>query len=227
MNDIAALLYRWQSLSGALLGGIISLTTALVIVGSAIKRSQRTATALLMVDVLSISRVSEHLKTLAQHESIATDRYPIWVSEKLNWRRPRLSSAYESHVANVIDIDERLSAHLSLLKMVYSGLEEHLARIESDADDRRGGHGERVPRALQATESDASVVADSLELAGAHAVCAAHLLEQFVLSRVPRFLKRFRMYFCPTAIEKQSKELLHKGTHQKQREDNSHNGRRP
>ena len=69
----------------------------------------------------------------------------------------------------------------------------------------------RVPRPSEATKADASVVADALKLAGAHAAGAAHLLEQLVLSRVPRFLKRVRMYFRPSAIEVKSRELLRDG----------------
>ncbi len=211
MNEFVSFVHRWQTLIGALMGGIFALATAFVVAGSVIRRAQRTAAALLIVDLLSILRVSEYLKSLAREQSVEETKYPLWVSEKLSWRRPKLTSTYDSHAANLVGVEDALSAHLSLLKMVYSTLEEHLARIEADIEDRRTKSSLRTPRSLQATEVDASSVASALTLAGVHATCAAHLLEQLVLSRVPRTLNRIRMYFYPTEVELKSKKLLREG----------------
>ena len=211
MNEFASFIHRWQTLIGALMGGIFALATAFVVAGSAIRRAQRTAAVLLIVDLLSVLRVSDNLKRLAQEQSVEETKYPLWVSKKLSWRRPKLTSAYDSLAANLVGVDYALSAHLSLLKIVYSNLEEHLARIETDIEDRRTKGSPRIPRALQATEADASSVASALRLAGAHATCAAHLLEELVLSRMPRSLKRIRMCCCPTEVELTSKKLLREG----------------
>src|SRR6266705_3652382 len=211
MNEFVSFVHRWQTLIGALMGSIFALATAFVVAGSVIRRAQRTAAALLIVDLLSILRVSEYLKSLAREQSVEETKYPLWVSEKLSWRRPKLTSTYDSHAANLVGVEDALSAHLSLLKMVYSTLEEHLARIEADIEDRRTKSSLRTPRSLQATEVDASSVASALTLAGVHATCAAHLLEQLVLSRVPRTLNRIRMYFYPTEVELKSKKLLREG----------------
>lgn len=211
MTDLVSIIDHWQTLIGAVLGGIFALGTALVVSTSALRRAQRTAAAVLIVDLLPILRVSEYLETLAKEDGVDKEKYPLWVSEKLIWRRPQLSSAYDSHVANLVGIQEGLSAHLSLLKMVYSSLEDHLARIETDAEDRRTKGLPRIPRAPQATQADASIVAGGLKLAGTHATCAAYLLEQLILSRTPRLLKRIRMCVRSTAIELKSKELLREG----------------
>lgn len=208
MTEIVSIVDHWQTLIGSVLGGIFALGTALVVAASASRTARRTAAAVLMVDLLSILRVSEHLEALAEEDGVEDGKYPLWVSEQLIWRRPQLSSGYDSHAANLVGVHDGLSAHLSLLKMVYSGLEDHLARIERDAEDRRKKGLPRIPRAPQATEADASVVAGGLKLAGAHATCAAHILEQLVLSRTPRFLKRIRMRVCPTGIGLKSKALL-------------------
>lgn len=211
MTKLITIIDHWQPLIGSLLGGMFALSTALVVASSAVRTARRTAAALLIVDLLSIVRVSEHLEDMAREEEIDEKKFPLWVSEKLNWRRPQLSSSYDAHVANLVGVDEGLSAHLSLLKMVYSGLDDHLARIKSDAEDRRLSGSPRIPRAPQDTEADANIVAQGLKLAGAHAACAAHLLEQLVISRTPAFLERIRMLVRPASIEIKSKELLRDG----------------
>lgn len=211
MTDLVTTLHKWQTLIGSLLGGMFALATALVVASSAVRAARRTAAALVIVDLLSIKRVAEFLEALAKKDGIKDENYPLWVSEQLIWRRPQLSSSYDSHVANLVGVHEGLSAHLSLLKMVYSSLNDHLVRIESDAEDRRKTGPPRIPRPLQATEADAKFVADWLDIAGAHASCAAHLLGQLVTSRTPTFLTRLRMRVCPSPIEVKSKELLRDG----------------
>jgi len=212
MTELVDIFDHWQTLIGSILGGVFALATALIVASSAVRMARRTAAALLIVDLLSIVDVAKSLECLAKEDGIEKNKYPLWVSEKLNWRRPRLSSSYDAHVANLVGVHEGLSAHLSLLKMVYFSLDDHLARIESDIEDRRTSHLPRTPRAPQATEADAKVVADGLKLTGAHAVCAAHLLEQLVISRIPSFLKRLRMRVCPAPIEIESKNLLRDGS---------------
>jgi len=212
MTEIVDIFDHWQTLIGSILGGVFALLTALIVASSAVRMARRTAAALLIVDLLSIVRVAEYLESLAKKDGIEEDKYPLWVSEKLNWRRPRLSSSYDAHAANLVGVHEGLSAHLSLLNMVYSSLDDHLARIESDLEDRRTPRLPRIPRHPKATEADAKVVADGLKLAGAHSACAAHLLEQLVISRTPSFLKRIRMRIRPASIEIKSNKLLRDGS---------------
>lgn len=57
----------------------------------------------------------------------------------------------------------------------------------------------------------AAVIAKGLALAAEHAACAHHLLAELVLSRVPRSIKRLRMWFHPSEQEKTSKKLLENG----------------
>ena len=213
MTCIAAFIYKWQSLIGSIVGGLFAIATALVVASSAVRAARRTAASLLIVDMLSIERAAEHLQSLATQDGVDEQRYPLWVAEKLNWRRPQLSSSYDTHAANLVGLDEPLSAHLSLLRMVYSSLGDHLERIASDADDRRvlGSQRQRIPRSQEAIEADAKVVAGGLKVAGAHAACAAHLLQRLALSRLPRVLTRIRMLLRPLPIEAKSKELLRDG----------------
>lgn len=211
MTEFISFIDQWQTLIGSLLGGMFALGTALVLASSAVRAARRTAATLLIVDLLSIVSVSENLEALSQEEQINQTEYPLWISRQLNWQRPQLSSSYDAHAANLVGVDMKLSAHLSLLKMVYSDLGIRLARIANDTENGRTSNLQRIPRAPPVTESDAKTIAQQLKLAGTHAACSVHLLEQLVINRTPVFLKRIRMRVCPTPIEITSKELLRAG----------------
>lgn len=211
MSDIVSILYKWQTLIGSLLGGLFALATALLVAQSATRREQRVAAMLLTTDALSIYVIANNLKILAEEEKISAEKYPMWVSEKLSWRRPRLSNLFEAQMARMMDVDEALAAHLSFLKMIYTTTDDHIARIEKDEENLRTQGLPVVPRSPQATEADAAAVANSLALAAEHAACAQHLLAELVLNRVPRFLKRIRMWLRPSEQEILSARLLKNG----------------
>lgn len=208
MSDIVSILYKWQTLIGSLLGGLFALATALLVAQSATRREQRVAAMLLTTDALSIYVIANNLKILAEEEKISAEKYPMWVSEKLSWRRPRLSNLFEAQMARMMDVDVALAAHLSFLKMIYTTIDDPIARIEQDAESLRT---KDLPRSRQATEADAAAVANSLALAAEHAACAQHLLAELVLNRVPRFLKRIRMWLRPSEQEILSARLLKNG----------------
>jgi hypothetical protein len=211
MTDLVCILDRWQTLIGSLLGGFFALATALIVAQSATRREQRVAAMLLTADALAIYTTANKLKSLAEEKNISDEKYPLWVSEKLSLRRPRLSSLFDAQMARMIDVDDALAAHLSFVKMIYSSIDDHIGRIEQDMESRRTEGLRVAPRSTQAMEADAVAVADSLALAAEHAACAQHLLAVLVLSPVPRFIKRIRMWLRPSERELLSKSLLENG----------------
>lgn len=206
MIKLLALLDHWQTLLGSLIGGVFALLTAWVVAWSALRTARRTAGTLLLIDLLSILSVAQRLESKAKEDGVSKDKHALWVSKALIWRRPRLSSSYDAYVANLVGVHNGLSAHLSLLKMVYSSLDDHLARIEEHFDGLRS-----MPRSPQVIEADAAVVASSLTVAAQHAACAEYFINQLVLGRMPAMLKHLRMRLWSTPIERRSKELLSQG----------------
>lgn len=211
MEAIFDFLWEWQILVGAFLGGCFALMTAFVVAGTALRREERVAARLLMVDLLSIVAAAKNLKALAAEDKVSETDYPGWVCEKLSWRRPHLSPLFDAHVARANDIDANLAAHLSFVRMVYQGLQEHLARVENDKQVLHQTPLRGIPRSPGATAADARGVAQALALSGDHAECASHLLNVLVLTNVPRWAKRVRMVFVPGLVEKRSRQLLETG----------------
>jgi len=196
----------WQELIGAVLGGLFALATALIVAGSARRRDQRAAAAMLVADVLPILAAATNLRQIADAEKIDDKAYPGWLVDRLSWRRPHLSSLFDEHRARVIDVDTRLSAHLTLLKMIYGTIEDALGSPEQLARART------VPASLLMSEAERHAIARSLELAGVHAQGAEHFLSIFVLSRWPPFVTRLRIWLKPSDTEKKSAGLLIRGS---------------
>lgn len=209
--DVTTFLAKWQTLLGALLGGVFSLSVALIVARSATRREERVSAILLLSDLMSVRAAAENLARIAAEQKVSEENYPLWVSEKLSWRRPRLSALFESNVARVVGLDARLSAHLNLFKISYTSLEEHLARVAEDAEQLRTKDLPMIPRSPAATSVDAKAVAGALALAAKHAAYAEYFLTAFILSRVPAFVSRLRMCVFTNELDRESKTLLGEG----------------
>jgi hypothetical protein len=212
MHNLICFLERWQDLAGALLGGLVGLVAAYVVAWDVAGREKRRAALLLIADLMPYKATATNLKALATEQQVPESDYPIWVSEKLHWRRPHLSPLFDSYFAYVLEVDAALAAHLTMFRVIQSSMEDHLQRIEQDAEDiRHVGDSRAAPRHPEHTRVDAAAVADSLALLGAHAECAIHLCSVFALSRTPTFLTRLRMRVKPNATEQLSRNLLENG----------------
>ena len=211
VTEVVAFLEKWQTLLGALLGGVIALGVALIVARSATRREERISAILLISDLMAVRAAAENLVRIAEEQKVSQENYPIWVSEKLSWRRPRLSTLFESNMARVVNLDARLSAHLSLFKIAYTSLEEHIVRVAEDAERLLTKGSPEIPRSSVATAADARAAAGALALAAKHAAYAEYLLSAFVLSRLPAFVNRIRMRACPNELDRESKKLLTDG----------------
>jgi len=211
MLDAVAFLQKWQTLTGAMIGGFISLLVALIVATSATRREQRISAILLLSDLMAVRAAAENLARIAKEQGVTEERYPLWASEKLSWRRPRLSALFESNMARVISVDARLGAHLSLFKTVYTSIDDHVARVENDAQRLRTQGRSEFPRSPAETAADANVAAAALKLAGEHAAYAEYFLSAFVLNTMPGFMKRIRIWAWPNEIDRGSKRLLSEG----------------
>jgi hypothetical protein len=160
-------------------------------------------------ELLPFRATTESLKSLAVKDNIPAADYPLWVSEKLHFRRPRLSPLFDAQVAQIVDVDDVIGAHLVLFKNIHTSLEEHLGRFIQDIHSLRGGS--LAPRNQQAMAADATAVADGLSLLSEHATCGTHFISEFILSRTPKIFKKLRMLIWKQDIEKRSKSLLKNG----------------
>ena len=210
--EIIEFLQKWQTLIGSIIGGLIALFVAVIVSWTATRREQRISAILVISDVMQFRAAYENLTKIAEEQNVAPNQYPMWVAEKLSWSRPRLSLLFEANMARVISVDARLGAHLSLFRTACASLDEHLVRLDEDAQRFWGRTSQNgIPRNPQETATDARVVAGALALAAKHAAYAEYFLSALVLSRVPAFIKRIRMRVNPNDWDKESKKLLTEG----------------
>jgi len=202
---------RWQTLIGALVGGIMALVVAFVVANAQTRREQRASAYILLVDLLAVQAADQSLTQLAKGKAVSSDELPLWLSEKLSWRRPRLSALFQLQMVRVIDVSASLSAHLSIFHMQYEALHEHLDRLEEDQQLLRTKGANTAPRSPAASKADAVSVAQDFRSAADHAKCAAHYLDLLVLRSFPTF-SRIRMRFFPMEVERLSKQLLSAST---------------
>lgn len=215
MCDAAGFLNTWQTLIGAVLGGVISLSAALIVAGSVSRREQRSAARVLIPDLLAV--MAKHLGIDEVVAEKSFDQPGAWREEANLWRvrelarhRPFLSPLFDQAFAQVSDIDESLAAHLSLFRSIYGSLERSLERAEQELARIK----DQAVSTSQLGEliKDAQVIEAGLPLAARHAECATHLLTELVLGRTPRLWKRLRFKLWPKDIEVTSRQLLATGS---------------
>lgn len=211
MTEIITLIDHWQTLIGSILGGIFALLTALVVASSVTRSARRTAATLLIVDLLSVHALFQTLRRKADEEKVKDEDLPLWMSRRVNWRRPKLSSSFDSYAANLVGVHDGLSAHLGLLKMIYSSLDEHLVRLEQDFEKVKSSASKLESRSEKLIIADAKVVAEGLSLVGTHAEYAIYLLDKLIFSKTPMAITKMRMWLAPKPIENKSKSLLASG----------------
>ncbi|MBI2311931.1 MAG: hypothetical protein HYU77_05455 [Betaproteobacteria bacterium] len=209
MTSLVAWLDHWQALLGSILGGIVALLAALVVAHGQTRREQRAAATLLIADLLAVVAASRNLSTIATRNGVSEKDYPTWLAGRLSSRQPKLSHHFEAEMVRVIDMNTSLAAHLSLFKTTFSTIEDVITRLKGHFDlERRGILISSSPPG-QFT-ADVQVLHRAFNLSARHAEYAIHYLESLVLSSIPTFT-RIRMFFWPSATEKQSRELLEKG----------------
>ena len=210
MTNFICLLDHWQSLAGAFVGGFSGLIAALVVAGSANRREQRAAAMLIIVDLTSFGAAGEALRQLAKKLNVPSDKHHLLLSNKLAISRPKLSPLFEASMVRVMTVDDNLSAHLSMLKIAYNGIEESFARLRLDLDTAKGQSGDRAPRTQREKEADSRLITMGFERIEAHAKCADMLMSNLIFSRF-RLWHRIRMQLRPNDDEKECVRLLREG----------------
>lgn len=198
---------HWQTLVGALAGGLFALSAALVVARDARRREESSAAMLLIGNLVEFRAAGENLRRLATEGNIPEEKFPMWFTKHLIWKRPILSTLFEASMIRVMPVHITLAAHLNLLKTSYGGLEINIARLEHDFELPKQLGSKTPPRSSQEMESDARLIASGFQLAEKHASCAEIMLSQFVFGSFPTWHK-IRRRLLPTNEEKQCTKLI-------------------
>jgi len=126
-------LFKWQTLVGALLGGLFALAMAFVVALTMRRREEKAAGMVVSKDLAAIRITSEAIKiSMEEEENITEDEYPFWFSDKLVQTHPKLSTLFEASVARIMPIDVFLAVHLSMVQQTYSSIETKINKLSDD-----------------------------------------------------------------------------------------------
>lgn len=202
------MLFKWQTLAGALLGGIFALGAALVVAWRS-ERRQDLASAMLVVSTLvSVRSAAANLEELAEQEVVADDLKDIWLLEKLAWLHPPLSDSFEASAMRIYPLNVQIAAHVDLFLTMYRDVVKRVERIQKKEDELRSGTPSEETKSYVRVQ--ASSIRRSFEGAARHARCAEVLITGLILSRA-RIWNRVRLRMCPSAEQKQCYSLLRSG----------------
>lgn len=202
------ILFKWQTLIGSILGGVIALIAALIVAMS-VRRREDVASGMVILSTLVEVRIAfEALNDIAEKENIGEEKYHLWFSEKLIHSHPKLPPSFDSSVACILPINVHLAAHLSLFQKIYSLIPIMLSRLEKDYDSFC--ETEKTIRSKEFLAAEAKSITHNYKMAVEHAKCAENLIGKLILSKIPNFYK-IKLFLFPNASEKNCIKILKTG----------------
>jgi hypothetical protein len=204
MKELTNFLSKWQTLVGAVLGGVFALLVALLVAYKARRQQDLAAAMLLVGNLATIRTASRALKQLAEEEKIDKENLPYWLSVKIVRRRIKLSPLFEASRIRLMPVNVYLAVHLELFQVIFSNVEAKLDMLADDITEFDSSDiTKRKPEILRA---ESKVIYEGFEAAVTHANCAERILVLKVLSNYPTF-HTLRMLF-KTKEEEDCQNLL-------------------
>ena len=201
-------IFKFQTLIGAVLGGLFALAAALV-VALTMRRREEVASGMVVVSDLAAVRVEyEALNSLAEKENIEEKDFLLWFSDKLVSSHTKLSTLFEASVARLMPVDVYLAAHLSLFQRIYSQIEIMLNKLSYDYNHFHE-HGEPL-RPKDHMLADYRLITRHFPMVVEHAQCAEDIITKIIIGNFSTW-HRIRRIFCMSQKEKKCKNILRKG----------------
>ena len=208
MSSILCTLKEWQSLAGATVGAVVSISIAFLVAYLNHRREEKSAALVLLGTLVNVRGAHTVLTELAQKESVSEANYPMWLAGRLASSRPIISPLFDGCVARLMPVDPYLAAHLDLFGIVYRGVEHHVNKLVRDIEYFQ--ENGKLLRDKKDTTADAKVIESGLARAAKHAECAEELLEQLVMGSWPTW-RRVKRRLLPTARQRECKRVLETG----------------
>ena len=200
---------KWQTLIGAVLGGLFALATAFI-VALTMRRREEVASGMVVVsDLIAVRIAYEALNSLAEKENIGEKEFPLWFSEMLVGSHPKLSMLFEASVARIMPVDVYLAVHLSLFQRIYSEIEIMLNKLSQDYN-----HFYEHSKPLRPTGHmlvDYRLIKGHFRTVVEHAQCAEDIIKKVIIGNFSTW-HRIRRIFCMSQKEKKCKNILKKGS---------------
>ncbi len=208
MDELISFLYKWQTMIGAIIGGIFALFVALLVAYKARRQEDLAAGMLLTGNLISIIGNGLTLNELAKEQNINEEHLPYWLSEHLVRQRMKLSPVFEASRIRLMPNDVHLAAHLELFQLIFNDIDAKIEELSLDIH-ALDTTGEPI-RNQDVLQANARIIYKGFQRVLAHAKCAERILTYKVLSNYPTF-HTIRMLICKTKEEKACIRMLKTG----------------
>src|ERR1700751_2803611 len=103
-------LFKWQTLIGSFIGGLVGLLAALIVAYKERRRDENASARLIIADLMCFT---EAIKTVTNEDaSTHSDNMNLNIAFRLTRIRPILSPLYDASMVRVMAVDDKLDAHL-------------------------------------------------------------------------------------------------------------------
>lgn len=217
-------LARWQDFAGALLGALVGIAGALIVASASVRRQRTLAANLLLPEIEAFAEADGKLRKQVYPD----DERAMWLRvNNIDLLQPHIESLHKEDVNQLLDIDERLHAHLLRLRSAQRDLKNHISKCNEAASRLRVAEAEqrRLPATATTSEkirvdinlksSQAAVTMSASMVTSRWWLCVQHaaLAEYFIgrLAKVGwcrRSFRRARMWLFANDWDRKSAQML-------------------
>jgi hypothetical protein len=210
MTAIVEVLYEWQDLAGAVIGGVIALAAALIVAKDARARLERAAA---MVVIAALGRVRANYEGALRPirgKAKTDEEEAMGLATLFSLHPPTLPRNFAESASALMPIHNHLAAHLALADAVYENVSQAVHRWQDDQEHFSRAGDRKLPRDRGDMLADAKTIRRGMAQFSDHATCAEALLEHLVMSRY-RLWHRLRLRCFPDKEEEWCARALKTG----------------
>lgn len=216
MENVVTSLYKWQTLVGSFIGGLMGVIGALIVAALTLRRQRWVMASALLADTQQLRAAHNALERALQAIDPPLGEWarPHWRAERLAHLRPTLSALHDGvAVIQVSDLDARLSAHLMHCRMRHKDLDILLQQFVAALNGSRAPMlAANVPATMNVVQRNAERLQLAWDLCVEHGTLAEYLMDRLVFNRWPNIGHRLRMRWWPNDLDRRSTHLLNTGS---------------
>ena len=188
MSEIYIAFREWQSVIGALLGGLFSLWVALIISSAAQRRGEKVAAHVAISSIADfVGTAKMWLDAWEQEQDKATIKRVFWIADRVLYGWPHVASDLESARAILMDVDWEIGGRLDVFQKAHRSMCDARAQILDLSRSRNFSQNSGV------SERHSTLIVLGLEEGARQGAVLLPLIEKLVLSRYRRFHRLARI----------------------------------
>ena len=212
-SDPVAFLNQWQTLIGALVGGLMGVVGALIVAARATRRGRRIAASSVLPELMGLQAANLAIDHAVGVSHLDNSKSKQLVCNMLLRSRPTIRFLQSPVITQLYDIDARLYSHICLCNTIHEQLEPELERYRNErcATEAASSSAESAVSGSTSLDYRATEAVTVWDLSVEHAALAHYYLDRFIFRAWPIWAFRLRMRLFPNDLDRRSAHLLSTG----------------